>query len=170
MNWYTLFYLFTVLDKLANAFMTGAIICTIGFVILSIVYFINKDRLTSHTNKQVEGQHWLNVIKWPHRTSIILGIFFWLLIVLTPTRKDMIIIIAGGAVGEFVTKDSSAQKLPADITRFLRGEILKATAELSDEAKQSIGIETEADRIKKLSKEELEKLVLENMNGKSTTK
>lgn len=168
MSWYTLFYLFTVLDKLANAFMTGAVICTIGFVILSIVYFVNKDRLTGHNRS--DGEHWLKVIKWPHRTSIILGIIFWLLIILTPTRKDMIIIIAGGAVGEFVTSDSSAQKLPADITRFLRGEILKATAELSDEAKQSIGIETEADRIKKLSKEELEKLVLESKGIKTESK
>ena len=168
MSWYTLFYLFTVLDKLAIAFQWGAGIFTIATIFLTIVYFINKDRLTNHN--KTDGLHWLSVIKWPHRLSIFFCIIFWLLIVFTPTRKDMIIIIAGGAVGEFVTKDSSAQKLPADITRFLRGEILKATAELSDEAKQSIGIETEADRIKKLSKEELEKLVLENLNGKSTSK
>lgn len=161
MSWYTLFYLFTILDKLSIAFAWGAGLCTAGFIIMSIVYFVNKDRLGS-SYKNEEGKHWLGVIKWPLRTAITLGIIFWLLIILTPTRKDMIIIIAGGAVGEFVTSDSSAQKLPADITRFLRGEILKATAELSDEAKQSIGIETEADKIKKLSKEELEKLVLES--------
>ena len=160
MNWYTLFYLFSILDKLSNAFMTGAVLCTIAFVVLTITWFVNKDRLTNHN--RTDGEHWLNVIRWPLRTSIVLGILFWLLIIFTPTRKDMIIIIAGGAVGEFVTSDSSAQKLPADITRFLRGEILKATAELSDEAKQSIGIDVEAEKIKKLSREELEKLVNEN--------
>ena len=168
MNWYTLFYLFSILDKLSSAFMIGAVLSTITFVVLTIIWFVNKDRLTNH-NKE-EGEHWLKVIRWPLRTSILLGILFWLFVIFVPTRKDMLIIIAGGAVGEFVTSDSSAQKLPADITRFLRGEILKATAELSNEAKQSIGIETEADRIKKLSKEELEKLVLEQMNPKPETK
>lgn len=168
MNWYTIFYLFTILDKLSAAFITGGVISTIGFVAFSIVYFVNKDRLTQSLYK-ADGEHWLNVIKWPYRTSIFLSIFFWTLIIVTPTRKDMIIIIAGGAVGEFVTKDSASQKLPADITRFLRGEILKATAELSDAAKQSIGIETEAERIKNMSKKELEDLVLESKGIKTIT-
>jgi hypothetical protein len=79
----------------------------------------------------------------------------------------MIIIIAGGAVGQFVTTDSSARELPADITRFLRGEILKATSELTDEARQSVGIDTEAEKIKKMSREELEKLLLENKKPKN---
>jgi hypothetical protein len=160
MSWYTLFYLFSILDKLSAAFMTGAVLSTIAFVVLTITWFVNKDRLTNH-NKE-DGEHWLKVIRWPLRTVIFLGIIFWLLVILVPTRKDMIIIIAGGAVGEFVTSDSSAQKLPADITRFLRAEILKATAELSDEAKASIGIDVEAEKIKKLSREELEKLVKDN--------
>jgi hypothetical protein len=33
---------------------------------------------------------------------------------------------------------------------------------LTDEARQSVGIDTEAEKIKKMSREELEKLLLEN--------
>lgn len=165
MSWYKLFYLFTILDRLSTTFNIIMMLSTFGFVMFTIIYFSNKNRLTNIYYCEA-GKHWLNVIKWPYRTTICLLIVSWSLIILTPTRKDMIIIIAGGAVGEFIIGDSSAQKLPADITRFLRGEILKATAELNDEAKHSIGVESEADRIKNLSKEELEKLVLENLNEK----
>lgn len=169
MNWYTLFYLFSILDKLTNTFVWMAAISTLSIIVLTIVYLYNQDRIGSGGYNADEGKHWLNVIKWPLRLSYIIGIIFWILVILVPTRKDMILIIAGGAVGEFITTDSSSQKLPADITRFLRGEILKATAELSDEAKASIGLQTEADKIKKLSREELEKLVLEKIDKKEET-
>jgi hypothetical protein len=165
MNWYTLFYLFSILEKLTIAFQWGAGLCTAGYVIFLILHYFNKAEVNNYsenTDAHKVGLKWINTFKWPRISCFVLGIIFWLLIVFTPNRKDMIIIIAGGAVGQFVTTDSSARQLPADITRFLRGEILKATSELTDEARQSVGIDTEAEKIKKMSREELEKLLLEN--------
>lgn len=169
MNWYTIFYLFSILDKLSTALGWIAGLSTLGFIIFTVVYFINKQRL-SMSRYEDDGKHWLNVIKWPYRTTIIFLILSWVSIIFVPTRRDMLIIIAGGAVGEFITTDSSARQLPADITRFLRGEILSATAELGDEAKASLGIKTEAEKqvekIKSMSREELEKLLLEKTEKK----
>lgn len=164
MNWYTLFYLFSILEKLTLGFQWGAGLCTVAFVIFTILYYVFRYDLNNYDEN---GGTWkaarktLDMIKWPRITVLTLGIVFWIAIIFTPNRKDMIIIIAGGAVGQFVTTDSSAKQLPADITRFLRGEILKATSELTDEAKQSIGIDTELEKIKKMSREELEKMLIE---------
>ncbi|NJO64042.1 MAG: hypothetical protein HC836_39450 [Richelia sp. RM2_1_2] len=164
MNWYTLFYLFSILDKLTLAFQWGAGLCTAGFVVLTICHYVNRFDVNSYeekANAHQVGLRWIKTLKIPRISMLVLAILFWLLIIFVPARRDMIIIIAGGAVGEFIMHDDNAKELPADITRFLRGEILKATAELTDEAKQSIGIDVEAEKIKKLSREELEKLFLE---------
>jgi hypothetical protein len=170
MNWYTLFYLFSILEKLTIAFAWGAGLCTFFFVVFVILHYVNKAEVNYHnedTHTYKNALKWINTFKWPRISCFVLGIIFWVLIIFTPNRKDMIIIIAGGAVGQFVTTDSSARELPADITRFLRGEILKATSELTDEARQSVGIDTEAEKIKKMSREELEKLLLENKKPKN---
>jgi hypothetical protein len=166
MNWYTLFYLFSILEKFTIAIGWGAGLTTAGYIVFTIIHFIQKYEV--NTSDETYNSHkvavkTLTTIKFPRITCLVLAIFFWLSLVFVPNRKDMIIIIAGGAVGQFVTSDSSARQLPADITRFLRGEILKATSELTDEAKQSIGIDTEVEKIKNASKEELEKMLLEKV-------
>lgn len=96
--------------------------------------------------------------------STIFFVMFWMLYIMTPTKKDMLLIIAGGSVGEFVANDSSAKKLPADITRFLHAEIVKATAEIGDDKKENKSvIAPEVDRIKKMSKEELERILIKEV-------
>jgi hypothetical protein len=170
MNWYTMFYLFSILEKLQFAFAWGAGLMTAGFVVLTIAHLINKETVNSDNYGSSTAAKWIATLKWPRISCLVLCIMFWLLLVFIPNRKDMILIIAGGAVGEFVTNDENAKELPADITRFLRGEILKATAELSDEAKASIGIKSEvenvAEKIKDMSRQDLEKLLLEKMDKK----
>lgn len=166
MNWYTLFYLFSILEKLTIFFAWGAGIFTIGSIFLLIIYFVNKDRINSNalnTNTYQIGLKWLKSLRWIQFSSIFFMIFFWILIIIIPTRRDMLIIIAGGAVGEFISTDQNARQLPADITKFLRGEILKATTDLSVDIRHELGTETELDKIKKLSREELEKLMIEKI-------
>ncbi len=164
MNWYSLFYLFSILEKIQHLFIWGAIIGTVGYIVFSVVHFIQKYAMIDNQHAPEgpsfkEAEKWVKTVKAPRVTFFVVGLLSFLLIVFIPNRKDVILIIAGGAVGEFVMNDANAKKLPADITRFLRGEILKATAELTDEAKASVGIKTKLDTLKSLSKEQLIELV-----------
>ena len=42
-------------------------------------------------------------------------------------QKDMVLIVAGGVVGEFITHDENAKKLPSEVFQYLRKEIIEAT-------------------------------------------
>jgi len=164
MNWYGLFYLFSIVDKLTNGIIALAVICSIFYALFTILYFYHRTTANEYkgnkdSNRRTNAENWLKNIKWPRRIVLTLMVIGYLLVIFVPSRKDMIIIIAGGAVGEFVMNDKNAKQLPADITRFLRGEILKATADLTDEAKASIGIKSKADSLKELSKEQLIKML-----------
>ena len=174
MNWYVIFYLFSIVDNLGTFFGWMVTIFTIIFIVSWIVFILykgwangvfdeDKNRENDEDVKNLEVQR-----KWV-RFSTIFFVIFWLLYIATPTKKDMLLIIAGGAVGEFVANDSSAQKLPADITRFLHAEIVKATAEIGEddgddkkEEKKSV-VSPEVERIKKMSKEELERILIKEV-------
>lgn len=171
MSWYLLFYLFSILEKLQYLFIWGAIIGTVGYIAFSIVHFMQKYQMIDNQHQPdgvsfKESEKWVKSARAPRITFFVISLLSFMLIVFTPNRKDLILIIAGGAVGEFVMNDDNAKKLPADITRFLRGEILKATAELTDEAKASIGIKTKLDTLKSMSKEQL----IEMLNEKDKKK
>ena len=72
-------------------------------------------------------------------------------------------IVAGGAVGNFITTDTSAKSIPSDITKFLHLSLNKEIEDLQKEVKTDIrkelGVQTEKDKfidkVEKLSKEEL---------------
>jgi heme/copper-type cytochrome/quinol oxidase subunit 2 len=161
MNWYRLFYLFSIAENLRTFLVVIVTIFTIVTVISAISYFWNHEE--DESDSQAMARKW---VWW----STPFTILFWIFFIFMPTKKDLVIIIAGGAVGEFIAKDSNAQQLPADITRFLRGEILKATADMSNEAKEAVGIENEAEKLKKLSRDELEKMLLEYKEKKYENK
>lgn len=174
MNWYVIFYLFSIVDNLGTFLGWMVTIFTMITLISWMVFIMYKGSANGvfhdkHENKQEDTEDKQNLAiqrKWV-RFSTIFFVIFWLLYIATPTKKDMLLIIAGGAVGEFVSSDSSAQKLPADITRFLHAEIVKATAEIGEddekkEEKKST-ITPEVDRIKKLSREELERILIKEV-------
>lgn len=171
MNWYKIFYLFSIVDNLGTFFGWMVTIFTILFVISWIMLIIYKcfangfpDELGNKKENDDDKRSLAIHRKWVWYSTIFF-VIFWLLYIATPTKKDMLLIIAGGSVGEFVANDSSAQKLPADITRFLHAEIVKATAELgqatTDNTKSVVSPEVE--RIKKMSKEELERILIKEV-------
>ena len=71
--------------------------------------------------------------------------------------------MAGGAVGNFITTDTSSRAIPADITKFLHLSLNKEIEDLSKEVKSDIkkelGIQTPKDKlldkVEKLTKDEL---------------
>jgi hypothetical protein len=146
MNWYLLFYLYSIAEDINTTFgvITGvslgcsAMLC-MGFVFDAYEY-----------NVSLTGAAAKKIIKWLATTAIVCG----LLVMFIPSKKDLLLIVAGGAVGEFITTNPDARQLPADVTKFLRAEILSATAELSP------AYQAERDKLANASKEDLVEMLL----------
>ncbi len=153
MNWYAVFYLFSLADKIAAVSGTLAIITAL---LLGIIFLI----ALGGTDDWDSGDWKI----WRKFLYIFLPFtfFFSSVYMLVPDRKDMLLIIAGGSVGQFVTTDENAKQIPADVAKFLRHEIVHATAELQDGEKirESLGLPT-ADTLKDMTKEQLIKIIKE---------
>lgn len=167
--WYILFYLASIAESLSNilnftSFVTG-IIAFIG----SVFYFfitidpnkidfrseINEDDSTHlKTNKQAFQS---SVKIWMKFVWIFLVVIF--LNVLIPSKKDLLLIVGGGAVTNFIMNDDNAKELPADITKFLRTGILDLTVDLESEVREELGLKSKSeikrDSLNSLTKNQL---------------
>lgn len=152
MNWYTVFYLFSLSDKISTIFGTLAV-----FTGLCLAIVLISPLFSDGGWGKEEWKTWRRFF-FPFFITFSFFISTWTLV---PTKKDMLMIIAGGSVGNFIMSDDNAKAIPSDITRFLRKEILEATANFNDteQIKEALGIETEKEKLMKLSKEELVKLL-----------
>jgi hypothetical protein len=180
MNWYKVFYWLTVSDGVKDALDTFSNIFTFFSVIFGLWYAIcvvvilssdlGAEEIQIESEKELKS--WLNYRKWSGRTfwfTFTLTLGLWIGWAMTPTKKDCLMIIAGGSIGNFISNDSNATKIPGDVTKFLhmslRNEI--KDLELPTDVKQSLtkdlGIKTDkeefADKLKSLSKEELIKFI-----------
>ncbi|MBK7362696.1 MAG: hypothetical protein IPJ01_10410 [Micavibrio sp.] len=178
MNYYSVFYWLTVADGVKEVFDTFSNIFTFFTVISIIAYAIvigcsieykdDKDSITSILlwRKLIGRFYWM---------CQIICIITWLGYVFTPTKKDCMLIVAGGAVGNFITTDTSSRAIPADITKFLHLSLNKEIEDLQKEVKTDIrkelGIETQKDKliqqVEKLTKEQLIEYI---KNDTTTTK
>jgi hypothetical protein len=153
MNWYAVFYLFSLADKISAISGGLAVITALILTVILIVGLFGLDDWDSDDWKI-----------WRKFLYIFLPFtfFFSSMYMLVPDRKDMLLIIAGGSVGQFVATDENAKQIPADVARFLRHEIVNATADLgdSDKIRESLGI-PQPDTLKDMTKEQLIKIIKE---------
>lgn len=172
-NWYSTFYWLTVSDGVKEVFDTFSNIFTFLTVITLIVFAfligVSIDFASKSNKTDKEKEDYEDCIRWKkfvgrlYWTSQIICIITWLGYVFTPTKKDCLLIVAGGAVGNFITTDTSAKSIPSDITKFLHLSLNKEIEDLQKEVKTDIrkelGVQTEKDKfidkVEKLSKEEL---------------
>lgn len=169
MNWYLIFYLFSIVENLGTFFGWMCVLTTIIFAVSLLIFIGYKfsantkttygGEITSRDETDEDKENLRIMRKWLWYSTP-LFVFFWLAYIATPSKKDVLLIIAGGAVGEFVTTDANAKALPADITKFLRAEILKATAELGTDFE-----DPNLEKIRNMSREELEKLAIEKLDS-----
>lgn len=145
MNWYEIFYLFGVADKVSTIFGILSWLCGIGLGI-TLFFLIGSEKM-----KEDDWKLWRKFF-FTFMITTFISITFWTFI---PDKKQMTLIIAGGAVGEFVVNDENAKKLPADVMAYLRAEVNKATAELDI---KDLGLQ-ELDTLKEKSKEELMQII-----------
>ena len=146
MNYQSLFYWLVVADNARTLFLWGVVI----FTILSLIStFIFIGGLFEGNDEMRDGaKPWM---KW----SLPFAFLWWSLYILTPSKKDALLIVAGGQTLNFLTTDNSARQLPKELTNFLVTQIRVYAADANVEL---AGINVKAklkEEAKKLSADEL---------------
>lgn len=163
MNWYKIFYWISVadnikswLDTLSNVATWIIVISFLVWIILSICRSIEmSDKGESDDYKAFTIANIL--LKKIFYTFLIIGIVSWGGWAFMPSKKDALIIVAGGTVGNFITRDSSAKQIPSEVMTLLRDKI---RSEIKEIHLNDIS-DTVKDTLESKSKEELIKLLRE---------
>ena len=68
---------------------------------------------------------------------------WWALVVFTPSKKDALLIVAGGQTMNFLTTDSSAKQIPSELSNFVVTELKNMAAD----AKVDLNIANQKEKI-----------------------
>lgn len=135
MNWYKIFYWVSVADSLKSAMDVFSNIFTwftvLGFIIFMILFFTLKSDTKFNTVEIASFKYWIKLMRSFFWMSFIMCFITWTAWVLIPTKKDALTIIAGGAVGNFITSDSSARNIPSEVMLLLRDKIRQEIKEVN---------------------------------------
>lgn len=166
MNFYSVFYWITVSDGVKDTFDAFSNIFTFLSVIAVICYAIAIGFTVNETlgvNEKASALRWRKFFGRTFWFSFIMCMITWFGYVATPSKKDCLLIVAGGAVGNFLTTDSSAKALPSDVVSFLHLSIQKEITELGADARKEFNMQTPKEQLvekaKAMTKEELIKFL-----------
>ena len=158
-NFYKIFYWLTVADNAKAFFIAGIAVSMISGIVSLICTAIFS---TEGDDDIVKASK-----KWWWR-SVPLIIMFWGLYIFTPSKSDTLLIIAGGAVGNFVTSDSSSKAIPSDITSFLHMKLQAEILDANDEVKRQLGAQTPKEKLLDKAKELTKEQLIEFLKNDST--
>jgi hypothetical protein len=152
-NWYKIFYWLTVADNFKDFFIVWIVLFMIISVVSTILWIVGRS-----SEDLMDTKVGANAAKWM-KWSIPFCILFWTLFLMTPSKSDTLLIIAGGAVGNFVTSDSSSRAIPSEITQFLHMKLQGEIAGASNDIKAQLGVQSPKeklmDKVKSMTKEQL---------------
>ena len=159
-NWYMIFYWLSVADGVKNFFdvfsniFTVLAVITVIFMIVMLV--INGDSSQSrYEDNQKSIKYWLTFSRRSFLWCLVFSMITWAGFVMVPSKKDCYVIVAGGAVGNFIQSDSAAKKIPTEALQLLRDKMRQESKDLS---LKSI-TDAVSDTLKDKSKEELIEIV-----------
>lgn len=149
-NWYQVFYWISIADNVKLIFAILSIVLGIYFIGASVAAL---------------GMFDTNFSRWENGTKRVFYIFtpmLFLSLILwtfTPSKKNMMLIVAGGSIGNFVSNDSSSKAIPAELTKYVRNFLKKESSDLDYETKVELGVETPKEnllnKVKDLTKEQM---------------
>jgi hypothetical protein len=154
MNYTSLFYWLVVADNARSLFIVLIIIFTAVAGISTLCYFISSSTAGYNGQSKDDEQNQAMARKWIW-WSYPFAIFFWFLLIFTPSKKDALLIVAGGQTLNFLANDKSAKQIPSELSNFVLTEVKNLAAD----AKVDLGIANQKDKIlekaKKMTTEEL---------------
>lgn len=146
MDYTKIFYWLTVADSAKTVFLWMLIIFGIITIISTIAFFVN------HEDHEKDDQRLSRLWMW---RAYPFFLTFLMLHVLIPSKKDSLLIIAGGQTLNFLTTDKSAKQIPAELSGFVLTELKN----MAKEASVDLNIATQKEKIlekaKAMSSEEL---------------
>lgn len=164
MNWYKIFYWISVADGVKGFFDVFSNIATwilvISFIIYIILIFCRLSEASTYgrdTNDYKSLDVTVKGFSKIFYVFLVLSFITWMGYVFVPTKKDALVIVAGGAVGNFITKDTSAKQIPSEVMTLLRDKI-------RSEIKEVHVVDAITDTLAGKTKEEL----IEMIKDKST--
>lgn len=155
MNYTELFYWLTVADNARTMFTVGIMIFTAVAVISTVVNFIAIGDGDNNTAMQARKWMW-----WSYPFMFL----FWSLYVFTPSKKDALLIVAGGQTMNFLTTDSTAKQIPHELSNFVVTELKSMAAE----AQVDLNIKGQKEKILDEAKNMSAKELMEKMKVDST--
>lgn len=153
MDYTKLFYWLVVADNAKDMFVTFLVIFTTiacGSIIACIV-------TGGNAGDQKLSRQWL----W---WSLPFCVFFWFLYVFTPSKKDALLIVAGGQTLNFLTTDESSRQIPKELSGFILSELKNMAAETQVE----LGLKDQKERIIEEAKSMTTEELLNRMNEDSS--
>ena len=155
MNYTSLFYWLTVADNARDMFKVGLIIFT-GIAVIATIGNIIM-RAEGEDDSAIQCRKWM----W---WSIPFTFLFWSLFIFTPSKKDALLIVAGGQTMNFLTTDKSAKQIPHELSTFVVTELKNMAAE----AKVDLNIKDQKQKILDQAKEMTAKELVEKMKVDTT--
>ena len=155
MDYVKLFYWLVVADNARLLFQWGAGIFT-AFAIISTI--INIFSRAKQSNEIANGaRSWR---KW----SIPFAFLFWSMLIFTPSKRDSLLIVAGGGTLNYLTTDSTAKQLPKELSGFILTE-LKSMAKSSA---VDLGVKTTKEKVIEKAKGMSAEEIIKEMKSDST--
>lgn len=154
----SVFYWLTVADNAKDLFQVLGIIFGIIAGVSLFFYFFNShtDNVGKQTDKDKENQKMSRKWFWWSSPFAILFISLW---VLTPNKKDALLIIAGGETLNFLTTDSSSKQIPHELTTFVVTELKN----MAQDAKVNLNIQSQKEKILDEAKKMTAEQVMDKM-------
>lgn len=163
MNYTKLFYWLSVADNAKTMFVVFIVIFTFISVISTAAYIFasHTDGYNGQTKNDEENQKMARKWMWWCYPFMIL---FWSLYVFTPSKKDALLIVAGGQTMNFLTTDSTAKQIPHDVLNFVSVELRN----MATEAKVDLGIANQKDKILQEAKTLTSEQLLQKIQSDTT--
>jgi len=155
MNYTTLFYWLTVADNARGLFGTGVVIFTAIAVIATVANILLRS--SGDDDVATQARKW---IWWSYPFMFL----FWSLFIFTPSKKDALLIVAGGQTMNFLTTDKSAKQIPHELSSFIVTELKNMAAD----AKVDLNIKDQKEKILDEAKNMTAKELMEKMKVDTT--
>ena len=151
-----IFYWLTVADNARSMFMTFVVLFTAISVIATICYLFNMENSDECEENRAVSTKWM----WRAYPFMIL---FWSLYVFTPSKKDALLIVAGGGTLNFLTTDTVAKQIPHELSRFVVTELKN----MAKDSEVNLNIQNQKDKILEEAKNMTAKEVIERIKTDS---